>query len=267
MREDKSVSLEYAPRGLVGFLTPQANTTAEAEAQILLPKGMGLVNARLVSHQPSLEERLKDYFANLDTSIAQFGDAPLAAIGLAVTGASYSMGIDEEKNWLDKVSSWRGVPVISAGLAVRQVLKTLEAKRIALISPYPQALLMHSKAYWVSDGFEVVDVADVVPLTDTANFSQTSHPVYSLGSGDAIQSLKALKNTDADAILFLGTGLPTLSGLLEAPQIISRPVISCNLALTWCCANVPNPALDPKKSLLAWMEGAHWKQRFFERCL
>lgn len=261
------MSLEYSPRGLLGFLTPQANTTAEAEAQILLPKGMGLVNARLVSHQRSLEDRLKDYFANLDSSIAQFGDAPLAAIGLAVTGASYYMGIDEETSLLDRVSSSRGVPVISAGLAVRQVLKTFEAKRIALISPYPQALLLKSKAYWVSDGFDVVDVAQVVPLTDTSKSSPTSHPVYSLGSGSAIQSLKALNSTDADVILFLGTGLPTLSGLLQAPQIICRPVISCNLALAWCCANVCNPMLDAKRSLLDWMEGTHWKQRYLERCL
>lgn len=260
------MSVEYSPRGLVGFLTPQANTTAEAEGQILLPKGMGLVSARLVSHQPSLEDRLKDYFANLEHSIAQFGDAPLAAVGLAVTGASYAMGIDEEKNLLDTVSSSRGVPVISAGLAVRQVLKTLGAKRIALISPYPQALLLKSKAYWVSDGFEVVDVAAVVPSTDTTKCSPISHPVYSLGSRSAIQSLEALKTTDADVILFLGTGLPTLSGLLRAPQIISKPVISCNLALAWCCAHVCNPTLDAQQSLLDWTEGKHWKQRYLERC-
>jgi maleate cis-trans isomerase len=261
------MSLEYSRRGLVGFLTPQANTTAEAEGQILLPKGMGLVNARLVSHQSTLEDRLKDYFANLDTQVAQFGDAPLAAIGLAVTGASYSMGIDKEKKLLDKASSIRGVPVISAGLAVRQALKTLQAKRIALVSPYPQALLFNSKAYWASDDFEVLDVAEVVPLTDKAMLLQTNHPVYSLGSDSVVESLKVLKNTKADVVVILGTGLPSLRCLLQAPQILSKPVMSCNLALAWRCANVTHPASDSKQSLLDWIEGNHWKQRYVERCL
>jgi maleate isomerase len=184
-----------------------------------------------------------------------------------VTGASYCIGIDREKELLDQVSSIKGVPVISAGLAVRQALKTLQAKRIALLSPYPQSLLLNSKAYWASDDFEVLDVADVMPLADNAMPSQTSHPVYSLGSDSVVESLKVLKNTKADAVVILGTGLPTLRCLLQAPQILSKPILSCNLALVWSCAKVCNPAVDSKQSLLDWIEGSHWKQRYEERCL
>jgi maleate isomerase len=260
------MSLEYSPRGLVGLLTPQANTTVEAEVQTLLPTGMGLVNGRLVSHQPELEDRLQDYFANLDDHIAQFGDAPLSVIGLAVTGASYFMGLEKEAALLQKMSLSYGVPVISAGLAVRQALKVLNAKRIVLVSPYPHSLLLHSKAYWTSDGFEVLEVAQVVKPTDEASNPHINHPVYSLGSEAVIQSLKTLSGTEADVVVLLGTGLPTLRCLLAAPQMLNKPVLSCNLALTWCCANAINPAQDAKQSLLSWIEGAQWKQRFLERC-
>jgi|Laugresbdmm110sd_1035091.scaffolds.fasta_scaffold06913_2 maleate cis-trans isomerase len=261
------MSLEYSPRGLVGLLTPQANTTVEAEAQLLLPAGMGLVIGRLVSRQPELEDRLKDYFANLETHIAQFGDAPLGVIGLAVTGASYFMGLDKEALLLQKFSSSRGVPVISAGWAVRQALKVLNAKRISLVSPYPNSLLLHSKDYWTSDGFEVLDVSQVPKSADGASNPNTSpsHPVYSLGSQEVIQSLQTLNGTEADVVVLLGTGLPTLRCLLEAHQILRKPVISCNMALAWCCANAVHPAPDAKQSLLSWLEGGSWKQRFFER--
>jgi len=43
------MSLEYAPRGLVGMLTPQANTTAEPEFNILWPRGISMINGRLMS--------------------------------------------------------------------------------------------------------------------------------------------------------------------------------------------------------------------------
>lgn len=259
------MSLEYSPFGIVGLLTPQANTTVEAEIQTLLPKGMGLINGRLVSHQPELEERLKDYFANLDGQIAQFGNAPMGVVGLAVTGASYFMGIDKEAEILKKCSLSRGVPVISAGWSVRQTLKILNAKRIALVSPYPYNLLLHSKAYWQSDGFDVLDVAQVMQSTVSGIKNVSNHPVYALGSEDVVQSLQNLSHTEADAVVLLGTGLPTLRCLLQAPQILGKPVISCNMALAWCCSNVLHPVPDIQQSLLRWLSGEPWRQRFAER--
>jgi maleate isomerase len=260
------MSLEYSPGGLVGLLTPQANTTAEAEFQILLPQGVGMVNGRLVSHAPELHDRLQDYFANLDLHTAQFGDAPINVLGLAVTGASYFMGLAKEAESLQRISLSRGVPVVSAGWAVRQCLTLLGAKRIALVSPYPHSLLLHSQAYWTSDGFEVLEVAQVEKTAGGGKSLDTSHPVYSLGSEAVVQSLQTLSSTAADAVVLLGTGLPTLRCLLAAPQVIGKPVMSCNLALAWCCANAMHPALDAKQSLLNWMRGEHWQQRFLERC-
>ena len=58
------MSLEYAPRGLVGMLTPQANTTVEPEFNLLWPPGVAMINARLMSDKPSMSDRLVDYFDN-----------------------------------------------------------------------------------------------------------------------------------------------------------------------------------------------------------
>ena len=65
------MSLAYAPRGLIGVLTPQANTTVEPEFWIMLPPGVAAINARMVSPKEALEARLVDYLANLDAAIAQ----------------------------------------------------------------------------------------------------------------------------------------------------------------------------------------------------
>jgi maleate isomerase len=34
------MSVQYAPKGLIGLLTPQANTTAEIEFAALMPRGI-----------------------------------------------------------------------------------------------------------------------------------------------------------------------------------------------------------------------------------
>ena len=43
------MAVEYARRGLVGTLTPQANTTVEPEFAVLWLPGIAMVNARMVS--------------------------------------------------------------------------------------------------------------------------------------------------------------------------------------------------------------------------
>ena len=60
--------IAYAPQGLIGLLTPQANTTVEPEAWALLPSGMSLINGRLVSADPDLLQRLRDGMLHLYSS-------------------------------------------------------------------------------------------------------------------------------------------------------------------------------------------------------
>ena len=90
------MSLAYARKGLLGVLTPQANTTVEPEFSLLLPPATAMLTARLVSARPSLNDRLRDYVAGLDATCAQFANAPLGAIAFACTGSSYLVGPEAE---------------------------------------------------------------------------------------------------------------------------------------------------------------------------
>ena len=91
------MAVEYAPHGLIGVLTPQANTTVEPEFWVMLPPGVAMINARMMSDRDTLEGRLLDYFEQLDTAVRQFHNAPIGAIALGTTGASYVAGIPRER--------------------------------------------------------------------------------------------------------------------------------------------------------------------------
>jgi len=62
------MAIEYGPSGLIGVLTPQANTTVEPEFSILLPTGYSTINARLLSDKKSIATRLVDYFFNSENA-------------------------------------------------------------------------------------------------------------------------------------------------------------------------------------------------------
>ena len=249
------MAVEYAPRGLLGVLTPQANTTVEPELCALLPPGIGMLNARMTSAKPTIVARLLDYLASLDTWSDQFANAPVRAIAFACTGASYFAGVAAETEAVERISAARGVPFVTAGHAVRDAFHVLGAKRIGLVSPYPQDLTEAGIAYFTALGFQVARVSGSTPRDGVF------HPIYAMTGEGAHRALTALDPAGLDAIAMLGTGMPTLAPILRTPFHGGVPVLSCMLALAWRSTCVMDGAAPDAESLLAWVRGECWGAR------
>lgn len=241
------------------MLVPQANTAVEPECTILLPAGVGLLAARLASGRATIEERLADYFDTLDASVAQFGNAPLGALGFACTGSSYLAGRAREDEVFARLSQRLGCTVISSALAVVEALHALGARRVALVSPYSDSLTAQSVGYWQSHGFSVGAVSRVAPAIGHA------HPIYGLGSEAALRALDRLRGQRPDAVVLLGTGMPTLRAIAAMPRLDGAPVFSCTLALAWRCTRALEGAECSAASLLDWIGAQDWKGRLDSR--
>lgn len=221
--------LEYAQGGLVGVLTPQANATVEAELSVLLPPDVGMVAGRFTCPAPDLKARLIAYFARLDEAIAQFADAPMDAIGVACTGASYLL--DEQPAAFRR--PWDGpMPVVSAAAAIEAALRSLGARRIAMLSPYPQWLTDVCVAYWQKQGFAIPVLREPAPVENGY------HPIYAQRSRQATAVLADVASLDVDAVLISGTGLPSLAALPRLNAAGGPPVISSNLAVAWALGEI-----------------------------
>jgi maleate isomerase len=245
------MSLEYASRGLVGMLTPQANTTVEPEFNILWPRGVAMINARLMSDKPSMTDRLVDYFDNYSASLKQFANAPVGAVGAACTGASYLAGREREAAVAKDISA-RGAPFITAAIAVADALNALGARKIGLVSPYPDDLNRASVAYWQSHGFEVGVIANAF------NSGSAFHPIYSLGGSVASAAVRTLEGKPLDAIVMLGTGMPTLQPIADTIGWRGAPVMSCNLCLAWRLVEALEKRMPQRATLEPWLKGEGW---------
>ena len=247
--------LEYAPCGLVGMLTPQANTTVEPEFNLLWPPGVAMINARLMSDKATIAARLVDYFDNYAASLAQFANAPVNVVTAACTGASYLAGRAREAEVVAEITEQKGVPFVTAALAVVDALNALTARRIGLVSPYPDDLNRASVAYWQSNGFEVAEIANAF------NAESGFHPIYSLDGAAAGRALRTLEGKPLDAIVMLGTGMPTLHPIAGALRWSGVPVMSCNLCLAWR-AVVTLDRQEPRAATLEpWLRGEGWVAR------
>ena len=248
--------VEYGSKGLMGVLTPQANTTVEPELWALLPAHMSMINARLTSDKDTIEARLVDYTKRFESTATQFANAPVSVIAAACTGASYLIGAEAEAEIVAQIEHVYGVPFITAALASVAALRAMNARKIALISPYPDSLNAACTPYWEYFGFEVV--AKVGPRLETDAF----HPIYAMTGGGVYQAYKQLSHSGADAVLMLGTGMATLRPLLEGHRQGLMPAISCNLALVWAASQSRHWFDLEDIDLASWRTGKAWGERF-----
>ena len=253
------MAIEYGSEGLLGVLTPQANTTVEPELSILLPPRMAMLNARLTSPKPTIAARLVDYVESLDHAVTQFANAPIGAVAFACTGASYLVGRAVEDEAVARLSARMGVPFITAALAVCDAFEALGARRIGLVSPYPPDLTEASAAYWTSRGFTVGRV--VAAAAPSGAF----HPIYAMSAGSAAEALAGMTGAGVEAIVMLGTGMPTLGPILERPEVDGAPVISCMTALGWRSVIALRGEPPAGAFLRRWIHGEGWRERYAQR--
>lgn len=247
----------YGPRGLVGVLVPQANTTVEPEFAILFPPGVASIAARMVSPAATIAARLVDYFDRLDDWVTQFANAPVEVIAVACTGASYLVGRTREAALVSRIAERRGVPVVTSGMAVVAALRALSATSVAFVSPYPRDLTEQSLTYWAAFGITATRVVEV-----GASAAESFHPIYAMAASDAATALATLDGaTGLDAVVMLGTGMPTLRPIRDRPRAGGAPVLSCMLATAWLSALALSGETPAKANLLAWIDDPEWARR------
>ncbi len=249
--------LQYAPKGLIGLLTPQANTTVEPEFAVLCPPGFATIAARLTSDKPTINERLVDYIGSIDRTLDRFANAPVAAVAFACTGASYLIEPARGAAANAATTETRGYPFVTAADAVHDALQVLGSRRVGIVSPYAGSLHEACLAYWPKRG---VDIAKVVQIGSAGD---GFHPIYALDSSASLSGVEALGN-DIDVVAILGTGLPTLPTILRmaAGPI---PVISPNLCLMWRTALAIGGVAPSVENLMPWIRAEGWGARLRER--
>ena len=214
-----------------------------------------MINARLTSPKKKIEDRLVDYADQVEGSLRQFSNAPVQAVVFACTGASYLMGHDKETDLCERIEKDRGYPFVTAARAVTDFLNVLGAERIGLVSPYPASITKQSIGYWESVGFSVAEVAGV--FDDSSDF----HPIYILRAESSMNALMSLKDKDIDAIVMLGTGMPTLQPILNCANWNGPHVTSCMLSLAWRTMLYIDRKGASLDNILAWSNGEDWRQK------
>ena len=206
-----------------GALIPSTNTTVEIEYNRLLPSTLQVHVGRLgkganTPFTPSRNEDI-EYQAKL------LGSARVEVVCLAQTSASLS---DDAYDATVKrlMTAAAGVPSLTSAEAVGRAIGALGARRIALVSPYSQAVIGRAQRYYeMRYGLEVVAV-EGFGATD-------SYAIGAMSADYATAAFSRIDRPEIESLVVLGGNFPTMTCIAGWEQQFRKPVITTNQAALW----------------------------------
>jgi maleate cis-trans isomerase len=218
-------------RGRIGVLVPPGNPTVEPEMYRMAPAGVSIHFARFDPgddmREPGgaegMEERTRAMITGLAAPARQIAAVKPAVVVLAHTGVSYVNGFANEQALIDRLAKLAGAPAVTAARSIQRALEHLGVKKLALGTPYPEAMSALGKAYWQAAGFEVAGYHRLEGVSNI--YDESEERAYRLArQADAVL---------AEAVLVSGTGLPTVGMLERLEQDLGKPAISSMQASLW----------------------------------
>lgn len=212
------------PAARVGVLVPTSNPTVEPELHYLMGDDVALYAARF-PHTPALDlkQRLEGYPQVFLDCAKVFGTIELNAYLASMTGASYALKRAGDDALCEKLSAATGTKSVTAAKAIREALAALGAKKIALISPYPEWLTTQAAGYWEDCGFTL---SQVVMMSEEFR-------AYEMESDEVAEAMAQVDGDSCDAVVMSGTGMLTIPAILELRESIRPPLLSSNLCAAW----------------------------------
>jgi maleate isomerase len=218
-------------RARIGVLVPPGNPTVEPEFYMMAPEGVTIHFARLQGFQSAgapggaagMEARTLAYLNELSGPAKALGSVSPDVVILAHTASSYATGFANEPHLIDRLASRTGATSVTAARAVLTALQHLGVKKLALGTPYPEAISAKGRDFWEEAGFDIVGYHR---LADVQN-------IYAENEQRAYQLARQANTPDANAVFLSGTGLPTVGVLETLEQDLKKPVISSNQASLW----------------------------------
>ena len=230
----------YGWRARLGLIVPPTNTANEAEWSRVLPEGVTLHTTRMPLHL-HVSEPLTDedpLARDLAAAAALLAQAGVSAIAYGCTAGSMIEPLDQLPALIERTT---GIPGTTTAKALDDALNAIDAKRIAMISPYGETLEAREIAFLERQGFTIVSHRGLgIGEGGAHEFTQ----IRTLGPAVVVALARAAMVNDVDAMLIACTDFGTLPVVETLEADLGIPIITSNQAQLWAtlhAANVHEP--------------------------
>jgi maleate isomerase len=213
-----------------GVLVPSTNTTVETEYGRLLPVSLQVHVARIPLLSSGVETPPRSGDADVDHQARMLGDAGVEVVALMQTAASL-LADNYDDRITKRMSDAAGFPAITSARAIGLAIRSLGARRMALVAPFPMAVIDRlGHHYVVNHGLETVA---------SVSFSGTDSVEYpTLAQGLARDAIMRTDRPDVEIFVVPGGNFPTMTFISEWEREVGKPVITTNQATLWAMIQI-----------------------------
>jgi maleate isomerase len=211
----------------IGLVALATDLVIEPELYTFLPRdSIGVYSSRIPMAPVLTVQALNDMEKDL-TKVAAgiLPDDKVDVMAFGCTSGSMAIGPDKVRDHIQKAKP--GLPVTNPVTASIEGLRKLGAKRIALITPYPDHVNAVVEKFVASNGFDIVA---------RGSFKRHGDPeICRIPPEDIYRAGVALGKADVDALFLSCTALRCSSVIQRIEDEIGKPVVTSNQALAWHC--------------------------------
>ena len=213
----------------IGLLTPSSNTTQAPEFIEVLPPTVALHSSRLslTSIDPDQTERIVE---ELEKESRKLADADVDVIVLAATAPSSRKGRGYDRELIQRIEQASGKPATTASTALLEAMALLGVRRLAIGSPWTDAVDKITVAFLQANGVEVVyhEAMGIVRNNEVGRLDPET--AYDMGC--------RVNRADADAVMLSCGNWWTMSVVDRLEEKIGKPVLTTNGVSIWAALRI-----------------------------
>jgi len=226
----------------VGLIVPSVNTTIEPELGWIAPPRLSFHAARVMLHETT-EDGLRAMNADVGSAAHLIASASPDVVAYACTSGSFIDGTAGLRRQIDTIAGIVGCPVVATSAAMLDAFVALDVRRIALATPYLDAINRAERSFLEDNDVEVVAV-EGLGLSGKAIREVAPHTVADL--------VRSADRPTAQAVFVSCTDLRALEVAEALEQALGKPVVTSNQVTLWgiLCALGIRPQIDGFGKLL-----------------
>lgn len=224
---DTRLGLEepYGWNARIGLIVLSSDPVIERDFHRLAPDdSVGVFSTRVYLERPNSDRTFLALADELEPAASLIiPDSRLDAIVFGCTSASTLIGPERIAELVRRGRP--GIPVTNPATAALAALRRLEARRVALVTPYTQQMTGNVMRFLAEGGLACTSVR-------CAGYD-TDHAIGSIPAAFFVEAAKASKLQGADAIFISCTGTKALNVIDDIETETGLPVVVSNQAAFW----------------------------------
>lgn len=207
----------------VGVILPSVNTTLEPEYAWLAPAGLTFHVARVMLRETT-PEGVRAMNEGVDAAAELIASVTPDVVAYACTSGSFVDGREALARQIDAIRARVGCPVVATSRAMVEALRALRIERVALATPYLDAVNVAEQAFLAAHGFDVTGVRGL-GLSGKAIREVPPHAVADL--------VRSADTPAAQAVFVSCTDLRALEVADALERELGKLVLTSNQVTLW----------------------------------